>query len=397
MERLKSISDDRVQKSNLGFKRLLYQKISLKKRITGICGSSGTGKTHLLLQLMGNKLEKGRNAIYINMNDMHFSRQSLLEFASEFYRRGGEALFIDDLHKYRGAAEEMEEISVNLTGMLIVFTASFLPWEGDDLYSFPKEMDLYRLPGMSFREFLELKYDLAFPVIKIDELLELNRNPGVNVLSRIRPLQFFDEYLRSGYYVCQKDTLSSFMAAINEVVSVMLEGDLSSCCRVDYDSVLKIRNLLARISSGGPIRPNIEKLARETGTTRDSLLKFLRYTNGLGLTRCIYKRGRQGERKAKPVKIFMGNSNLVAAFNESNVSPGFLYETFIINQLSLNHGIVLDDTDDSIISLDGEHRLKLDWINDSITKRGLYDYNIAPGLDYQRGSIIPLWMFGFLY
>ena len=34
----------------------------------------------------------------------------------------------------------------------------------------------------------------------MDELLEYNRMPGSEVLHRIRPLQYFDEYLLNGYY-----------------------------------------------------------------------------------------------------------------------------------------------------------------------------------------------------
>jgi predicted AAA+ superfamily ATPase len=397
MERLKSISQEMIQSGAGGFKRFLYHHISLSKRITGIKGAAGVGKTSLLLQLMANKLEKDRNSIYVNLNDPYFAVQSLFEFALMFHRRGGEVIFIDDLQKYRDPENDILRIMKELGDIKIVFTSGSIPWE-DKMSMMPQEdYEIHTLPGLSFREFLEYRYEFAFPVIKFDELLELNRNPGIYVLNRIRPLQYFSEYLRSGYYLFQNAKLPIYQKELTDKLFAMLEGDFPPMHKTDYDSILKIRRLLSIIAVNGPFKPNIESIARQTGTTRDSLLKFIEYTGDAAITRSIYYPARDGRKKPKPRKIYLDNSNLIPALSPGEVDDNFLFETFLVNQLDYGHDISIEGGREGVIKVDGRYRFQPEWNAVQSSAQMPYDYLISPELDHQKGTRVPLWMFGFLY
>jgi predicted AAA+ superfamily ATPase len=59
---------------------------------------------------------------------------------------------------------------------------------------------LYRMNGLSFREFLELKYMNRYPVINLEEMLN---NPAKYIriiLKEIKPVKLFEEYLQRGFY-----------------------------------------------------------------------------------------------------------------------------------------------------------------------------------------------------
>lgn len=257
MNRLISISDDLLNRSTGNFTRFLYNKVSLSNKLTGIVGGRGVGNTTLLLQCMKNKLGSEDKGLYINLDDFYFSAFYLLDFAREFYKKGGTHLFIDDLHKLPGADQDLIVISGELPDLHIVFSSTTLKGNSSltDLREHP---GLHLLPGMSFREFLEFRYQYIFPIINFDELLELNRNPGITVLNRIRPLQYFDEYLREGYYPMSNNSTAGYQHRLMKNLNQILEGDLSAMHNIDYESVGKIRHLLSILADKCPFKPNIE-------------------------------------------------------------------------------------------------------------------------------------------
>lgn len=396
MNRLISLSGDLVNRVPMNFSRFLYNNISMRKRITGIFGGNGLGKSTLLLQLIRNLPDRGSGVLFARVDDIYFSCHALLEFAGEFYRSGGVMLFLDDLHKYLNAQKELESIHREMPELRIVFSSTVDFFSSDLPDQFRQEMELHHLPGLSYREFLEFRYQFAFTPIQFDELLELNRNPGINVLNRIRPLQYFSEYLYSGYYSFREETSAIFQMKLDGLVNSLLESDLSAAYNMDNNSINKVRRLLAGIALGGPFKPNIEKLAEEVGTSRDSLLKFLSYTDKAGLTTSIYGSKTNGRQKPKPYKIYLDNSNLVPALSYRPCLPESLYETFLVSQLKYGHKLWIDKGDNGLI-VDEEFSFSLEWINQGLKRSAGSAYSINPDLDYQKGTRIPLWMFGFLY
>jgi len=64
---------------------------------------------------------------------------------------------------------------------------------------------------------------------------------------------------------------------VNNTINLVIETDLPSIFHIDYYSVQKIRRLLSILARIAPYKPNIQKLAEQTGTSRDTLLKYLFY------------------------------------------------------------------------------------------------------------------------
>ena len=90
--------------------RYLYGNIRWTNRLTGILGARGTSKTTMLLQHIKHNFPNRDKALYICLDNIWFSKNSLLELAEQFYNYGGTHLFIDEVRRYKGWAIEIKNI-----------------------------------------------------------------------------------------------------------------------------------------------------------------------------------------------------------------------------------------------------------------------------------------------
>lgn len=68
--------------------RYLYNEIDWDNRLIGITGSRGTGKTTMILQHIKATFADRRKALYVSLDNIWFTKNSLLELADEFYAFG---------------------------------------------------------------------------------------------------------------------------------------------------------------------------------------------------------------------------------------------------------------------------------------------------------------------
>jgi len=59
---------------------------------------------------------------------------------------------------------------------------------------------VYTLQGLSFREYLNMTQGAEFPRVTLPALLKDHAAIAKRVIGAIRPLAFFEGYLRRGYY-----------------------------------------------------------------------------------------------------------------------------------------------------------------------------------------------------
>ena len=132
--------------------RGMMDAINWDSRLIGIRGARGVGKTTMLLQhIRKNYGLNPDSALYASMDHLYFTRHSLLELAEEFYKRGGQCLYLDEVHKYEGWSREVKNIYDSMPELKVVFTGSSL------LNILNAEADLsrrcvsYEMQGLSFR------------------------------------------------------------------------------------------------------------------------------------------------------------------------------------------------------------------------------------------------------
>lgn len=94
------------------FVRGIMNEINWNARLIGIKGARGIGKTTLLLQFIKLKLssELPSSILYVSLDNIWFTNNTLVGLADTFVKNGGKYLFLDEVHKYRNWAQELKNI-----------------------------------------------------------------------------------------------------------------------------------------------------------------------------------------------------------------------------------------------------------------------------------------------
>jgi predicted AAA+ superfamily ATPase len=397
MERLKQISESRLQQVHTGFTRFLMDKIHWEDRMIGISGARGAGKTTLILQYMKSNLPVDTEAVYVSLDDIYFAGNPLVYFADEFYRKGGEYLFLDEVHKYPDWSRELKNIYDNLPGLKIIFTSSSALDIYKGGYDLSRRAVVYNLPGLSFREFIELRYLLKLPVYSLEEILHKPKGIVPGIVGKIKPLKFFEEYLKFGYYPFFIESERNYSGHLINILNLILESDVPTIFNIDYYSVMKIKKMLVVLSRIVPYRPNIEKLARQAGTTRDTLLKYLYYLEKAEVVKWLTKDTFGINYLNKPDKIYLNNTNLMYALNSEKPDKGTLRETFMLNQLFVKHKVTYPESGGFLV--DGKYLIEVGGPSKNGKQLASQKdgFIAADDIDFPDGRKIPLWLFGFLF
>ena len=395
MERLRRLSLEAIRRVPIEFKRFLLDEIDTSMQMIGITGARGSGKTILLLQLM-KKLPEKNGAMYVSLDDIYFSENKLVHFAEDFYAHGGKYLFIDEVHKYPGWSQELKNIYDNFPDLKIIFTASSALDIYKGAFDLSRRAMVYHLPGLSFREFVELKHKTILPKLTLENILDSDDKTYADLQNRIKPLPLFDEYLKTGYFPFFINAGKNYSKLLLNTVNLIIENDLPAIYNIDFNSAIKLKRLLSIISDLVPFKPNIEKLAKQINISRDTLLKYLLYLDKAHLVNRLYKDTKGISQLNKPQKIYLNNTNLSYALSEMP-DKGNIRETFFYNQLSVKHSLTYPDKGD--FTVDGKYVFEVGGKTKTMKQiAGLNNSFIAAdNIEYRYENKIPLWVFGLMY
>ena len=106
------------------FKRSYLTRIQWNERLVGIKGARGVGKTTLLLQYIKKIYADSNKALYVSLDDLFFTENRLIDLSDEFVAKGGQHLFLDEVHKYKNWSRELKYVYDSFSDLHIVITAS---------------------------------------------------------------------------------------------------------------------------------------------------------------------------------------------------------------------------------------------------------------------------------
>ncbi len=389
------------------FTRSLYGNIDWNYRLIEILGARGVGKTTLMIQRV-KELKKNKDflPLYVSADDPYFFKYAIYELAEEFYKYGGTHLFIDEIHRYPSKnqdypwAAEIKFIYDSFPQLKIIYTGSSM------LDLFKGEGDLsrrkvsYKLYGLSFREFLELKYDFKHPQLNINQILDSHSEISEQISAYLKILKYFDEYLHGGYYPFFKEhrKLAGYYSQIVSIINMVIENDIPSSVNIRYESIGKIKKLFSAIASSPPYTSNISKLSQLLGIKDyQTLLKLFDYLGKAELLLSVRKQTKRNKILQKPDKIYLNNTNLHYAIDIAQINAGTVRENFFINQLRVKYKVSLPARGDFLIS--GKYYFEIGGKNkDKSQIAGLENAYLAlDNIETGFANKIPLWLFGFLY
>ncbi|MBQ8937259.1 MAG: ATP-binding protein [Bacteroidaceae bacterium] len=380
-----------VQHTELPVRRALMDEIDWRAPLIGIKGTRGVGKTSFLLQYAKENFDvRRRKCLYINMNNFYFQGRGLADFAREFRLGGGEVLLIDQVFKQPDWSAELRRCHDENPGLRIVFTGSSvmrLKEENPELNGLVKS---YNLRGFSFREFLNLQTGNNFPAYSLDEIVRNHTRITDSILQCINPLEYFPSYLHHGFYPFFLEK-RNFSENLLKTMNMMIEVDILLIKQIELKYLSKLKKLLYLLAIDRPSAPNVSALAHEISTSRATVMNYIKYLSDARLLNLIYHPGEEFPKK--PARVMMHNSNLMYAIYPNRMERIDVFETFFQNALWPYHDVRLGDRPDTFLVDGRAFRVCLDA-----------PHRVKSGITYAQaeiqrgeGSVLPLWLLGFLY
>ena len=382
-----------VEHMNAPVRRDLMDEIDWNDRLIGIKGTRGVGKTTFLLQYAKEKFGTDRSCLFINMNNFYFSDHSIVDFANDFQKRGGKVLLIDQVFKYTGWSEELRICYDRFPNLKIVFTGSSvmrLKEENLELRDIAKS---YNLRGFSFREFLNLQTGMKFRAYTLDEILKNHEQIARGVLSKVRPLNYFQDYLHHGFYPFFLEK-RNFSENLLKTMNMMIEVDILLLKQIELKYLSKIKKLFYLLAVDGPKAPNVSQLATDIQTSRATVMNYIKYLADARLINMIYPDNGEDFPK-KPAKIMMHNTNLMYTIYPLSVEDQDLLDTFFLNSMYKDHKLYKGDKNTSFL-VDGNLSFRICTEGNKIKYNPDIIYALHK-MEIGRNNQIPLWLFGFLY
>lgn len=392
LQKLYQYQEKILEKFNIDYKRYLYSKIDYNEKMIGIFGARGVGKTTLLLQKLIELQQDNIKVLYISLDYPFLTNIDLLELVDEFIKEGGEVLLLDEVHRYRDFSSYLKSI-YDIYDLKIIFTGSSAISILNAKSDLSRRVTLYKLNGLSFREYLEIKTKKEFPFFKLEDIL-------ISHIELANEIEFednsFKEYLQYGYYPFYFDKYSSFYESLVNTINLTIDIDLPSLGLVEQKYSYKLKKLLEVICESKPFEVNYTKIAQLAQISRVKLYDYISYLNDSDLLLLIDENVKGIKKISKPAKIYLNNTNLLFAYCDSN-EIGTIRETFFANQLKQNHKLNISKQGDFLI--DNKYLFEIGGKNKSFKqiKDIKNSFVVADDIKIGNGNKIPLWMFGFLY
>lgn len=371
--------------------RSFHDKINWNNRLIGLMGQKGVGKSTLLLQHI-KKFNNINETLYVQADEIYFAGHSLYELALDFFKRGGKHLYIDEIHKYDRWSTEIKMIYDKLPLLNVVYSgSSLLALKKGNSADLSRRTIEYTMPGLSFREYLNIANDWNLQPSNLEEILKGNVDFPYG---EHRPLKYYDEYCRKGYYPFFKE--EDFNLRLKQAINETVEHDIPNYAGMSVASAIKLKKLMYVIANSVPFKPNYSKLSRELEISRNQLPDYISYIESSGIFNSLKEKGSSDAILHKIEKLYLNNSNIAYAISGSNPDKGNIRETMFLAWMRENHNVTSSKISD--FEIDG---VTFEVGGKNKTGRQVKEADVAflvkDDIEYAFGNSIPIWMFGFVY
>ena len=377
--------------------RYLYDEINWDNRVILIRGPKGSGKTTMLMQHILRTFPDKSKVLYCSVDHLWFASHTLLDLAEYAYTHDISHIFFDEIHKYQNWSQEIKNIYDSYPKLHVVVTGSNALELSRQKYDLARRCRVYTMHGLSFREYLKLEGVADLPVLSLEEIVSnhINLSADITIKKNIKVLLYFERYIKEGYYPFYRDEATNYYDRLSQVIDAIIFNEIPAVSNLEYESVYKVKPLLAILAQQNPYTLNISALGKTLNASRNVLLKLLDLLNQVALIRRLYANDGWAQIN-KPEKILFNNTNLMYALSP-NADEGTLRETFVASMLAKGHKIAMPQKGDLLVD---KHLLfevggrtkgykQIANIPDS--------YVVTDDTEMGIENKIPMWLFGFLY
>jgi len=357
--------------------------------LIGLIGPRGVGKTTLVLQHIKKNLNP-TETLYVTAEDFYFADNRLSDLASDFEKRGGKYLFIDEIHTYKDWSKELKLIYDYHPDLNVVFTGSSVLDIKKGASDLSRRAVMYAMQGLSFREYLHLFHQIAVRQYSLEEILGHKAE-----LPEIKhPLPLFEDYLKRGYYPFALE--DDFDLKLQQIVNQTLETDIPLYAGMNVSTGRKLKQLLAIIAKSVPFKPNMTRIATALSASRNNITDYCLFIEEAGMIAQLRDATGGIRGLGKVDKIYLDNTNLMDCLATNDSNAGNIRETFFLNQLRVKYDVIVSPVADFLI---GDYTFEVGGKNKGSKQIQGIDNAFIVKDDIELGYLntIPLWQFGLTY
>lgn len=401
LESLRLTQNRLIEDTDTRHYRFLYEKLNLKSRLSGLIGPRGVGKTTLLLQYLKNHPDLLPTSFYFSADHIYFSQISLYQFVEDLYLTAGiKNFFIDEIHKYGNWAQELKNLYDGFPAIKIIFSGSSSLDLVKGSHDLSRRTVLNRLPGMSFREYLNFNHNMTIPVISYQQLIESTHdlNTTISRIDRIKGC--FSDYLRQGYYPFSIEDPQNYNEKLLRIIDKTIHEDIANFYKLKTENLYLFKKILVFLASIPPGKINTHNIAKNLATNDHTITNYLTILKETGLAHLIYALGSGNVALRKPEKIFLDNTNLQYALSKDfgkDIEIGTIRELLFI-QMLLGAGINVYfsqrgdySVEGTVFEIGGPNKTRKQ------IKSNAKAILVKDDLTSLSKKVIPLIYFGFLY
>ena len=408
LDQLYQISRIYLQANNFSYHRSSFQNANfLSHRLSILAGPRGVGKTTLIIQKLLNAVDNhllSPAILYVPSDHFVVSKNSLYEIAEQFVQYGGKWIAFDEIHKYKNWSQELKSIYETFPHLTLLASGSSLIELHKGSHDLTRRSVVYHLDGLSFREYLGLKYDIPFETIELDDLLQQHERLSYEIIQSLsqltlKILPLFREYLTYGYYpyFLELTDPETYHLTLEQNIIATIETDIPAVYpTLTGQSLRKIKQVLTFLSTNVPFKPNYKQLQIAADITDLRTLKtYLKYLEDAHLIRQVGASGNKFQAIEHAEKLYLHNPNQYYALSDTP-NIGTIRELFFLCSVKQGNRVTIPKEGDFLVNktiLFEVGGRKKDY---SQIKAHPEAYLACDDLEIGIGHRIPLWLLGFL-
>ncbi len=367
------------------------------KLVIGIIGQRGVGKTTLMLQ----RLKKTKKGIYFSCDNIEIIEFGLYKLVYELYKEYNETIFyIDEIHKYPNWTQEIKNIVDSFAVKVIISGSSSIDIINDG-YDLSRRLLIYNLNTLSFREFLDFKYQIKLPKISLEDVLQKHKIYSLEYFSCLKQ-NYLKEYLQNYEYFFRADVRNKeqYYKLLKNAIKKTIYEDISRIYSIESKNLLNIDKLLFLLSNISPSEMSYLKISQKLKIDPRTAENYCHILEKSGLIFVINKFDNITNTLLKDKKILLSNANLVSYYNslfKDYINIGLLREVFFVESIKRTaSGIFLHTKQDFLV----EHKSKKYIFEiggkNKNTPKSKNTFVVADDISISEGNKIPLWLFGLI-
>lgn len=391
---LQKISAQLLSKEVPSYKRWLYESIDFSANLIGIKGPRGAGKSTILRQYAKESKIELSKILYVSCDHPAMAGVSLYDVGENFYARGGKLFIVDEIHKNENFSQELKAL-YDVFDLQIIFSGSSALKIEHASADFSRRAVVHNLGVLSLREFIEIQTNQKFQCYTLEDIISKHYDIAMDIMSRIRPLEQFNNYINYGCYPFYQESLADYPQKLIEVINLTIDSDLCGIYNIDPSKLDKLKKIIYMLCATSPYELNVSKLSAAVGASWSTLSKYLERMDAGSLIHIV--RGGSGMRAVnKPDKLLLDNPNLFTVLC-ANPDIGSIRESFFVSQVSLWHQVHYHDRGDFIVDETKVFEIGRASKKEEQLQGNKNGYIAADNIEIGHDNKIPLWLFGFLY